>query len=529
MIINTWINESFNLFGMTITWYAVFILIGVLFATYFGIKEGKKLGIASDSIYLGLVIILPLSILGARLWYVLFNLDKISTFSEFIGFDSNGNFKGLEGLAIQGGVIAALISIFFYCKKKGLSLYSILDIVAPGFLMGQISGRWGNFTNHELYGPIVQYPDFLDSIPILGDNMYIDGAWRHPVFLYESALNFVGLMVILVLRRKCKKLKSGDLMGVYLIWYGLVRCFTESLRLNSGKAEPLMFAGMPVSILISVLFIVVGSAYLIIKRMIGKQKLYQDILSEVALNKLDTILFDLDGTLLNTKPLIDASFVHTFAHFRPDYVLTDEELDSFFGPTLQQTFSKYSSNQEEIDKMIEYYREFNIPHHNDMVKIFPGVKDTIKTLSSKGYNLGVVSSKKTDLVKFGLQLFDIEKYMDVIIGANEVKNHKPAPDGILLAIEKIKEVNAEANRIFEEETKNDSKIVKTIKNIIRHPKKEVRNVAYVGDTLGDMKAGKAANVKTIGCLYIKHPEIMLEAMPDYVISKMSDLINICVE
>ena len=193
-------NTMQILIAMVIYMSAV-ILIGVLFATYFGIKEGKKLGIASDSIYLGLVIILPLSILGARLWYVLFNLDKISTFGEFIGFDSNGDFKGLEGLAIQGGVIAALISIFFYCKKKGLSLYSILDIVAPGFLMGQISGRWGNFTNHELYGPIVAHPDFLDSIPILGDNMYIDGAWRHPVFLYESALNSI-------------KIKSSKLLPV---------------------------------------------------------------------------------------------------------------------------------------------------------------------------------------------------------------------------------------------------------------------------------------------------------------------------
>lgn len=485
-----YIDPTFSLFGLEIAWYAVCILIGVLIAVWAGVREGKKIGIPSDDVYWGVIIVLPCAIIGARLWYILFNLDEHWSFRKIIGLEG-----GLAGLAIQGGVIAAMITIFIYCRVKKISLYRILDIVAPGFLIGQICGRWGNFCNHELYGPIVKNPNFLKSIPILGENMFIDGAYRHPTFLYESVLNLIGLSIMLVLRRKCKKLKSGDLIGVYFVWYGMVRIFTESLRGKSGANEILMLGPIPVSILISVIFIVGGLAFLIIKRFVGPKDYYQDIMKEIADNKLDTILFDLDGTLLDTKPLIDRSFIHTFEHFRPDYVLTDEELDSFFGPTLYQTFSRYSDDEAEIEKMIAYYREYNVANHDAIVKVMPGAKELIYTLHKKGYKLGVVSSKKTDLVRHGLELFGLLDKMDIVIGADEVKNHKPAPDGILLAKEKL----------------------------------EAEKIAYVGDTLNDILAGKAAGVKTIGCLYIKHPEVMLEASPDYVIQKLTDILKICME
>ncbi len=487
-----WIEPSFKIGDLTIAWYAIFILTGVVLAVILGVKEGRKLGIAPDIIYTGVVITLPIAIIGARLWYVLFNLSNFSNFGEVLGF-RNGQFVGLSGLAIQGGVIAALITVYIYCRKRNVKLYRILDLVAPGFLIGQILGRWGNFCNHELYGPIVSNPDFLKAIPILGENMYINGAYRHPTFLYESALNLIGLIIMLVLRRKSKKLLSGDLIGIYLIWYGLVRIFTESLRSMSGANEILKWGPIPVSIAISIVFIICGIAFLVIKRFLGPKEKYQDILKFIFDNKIDTVLFDLDGTLLNTKPLIDRSFIHTFMHFRPDYKLTDEELDSFFGPTLYQTFSRYSNDEEEIQEMIQYYRDYNVPNHDSMVNPFPGAKDTIKDLHKKGVKVGVVSSKKTDLVMHGLEIFGMLEYMDIVIGADEVKNHKPAPDGILLAKEKLNS----------------------------------KNVLYVGDTKNDILAGKNANVKTCGVLYIKNPSIMLEVSPDYVINKLSEIEVIC--
>ena len=418
---------AFKLFNAEVRWYAIFILLGVVLAVIAGVREGKKIGIPSEYIYTGVCIVLPCAILGARLWWDLFNIDKIHSFIDVFAIWDGG-------LAIQGGVIAALITIYFYCRYRKFSFYRILDVVAPGFLIGQICGRWGNFCNHELYGPIVKHPDFLKSIPILGENMFIDGAYRHPVFLYESLLNLVGLVIMLLFRRKFKKLESGDLIGGYLVWYGIVRIFTESLRMNSGVNEPLMAGPIPMSILTSVIFILCGIAFLVAKRFIGPRTNYAKLMDTIKENKYDTVLFDLDGTLLNTRELINRSFVHTFEHFRPDHVLTDEELDSFFGPSLRQTFSRYSTDEQEIEEMIQYYREFNVASHDEMVTAFPGAKSLIRTLARKGYKLGVVSSKKTDLVEHGLEIFGMRDKIKVIIGEEDVKNPKPDPEGILEAM-----------------------------------------------------------------------------------------------
>ena len=116
-----------------------------------------------------------------------------------------------------------------------------------------------------------------------------------------------------------------------------------------------------------------------------------------------------------------------------------------------------------------------------------------QNIEKKGIKVGVVSSKKTDLVMHGLEIFGMLEYMDIVIGADEVKNHKPAPDGILLAKEKLNS----------------------------------KNVLYVGDTKNDIIAGKNASVKTCGVLYIKDPSVMLEVAPDYVINKLSEIEVIC--
>ena len=486
-------GEATYLFNTPIHLYAICILIGVCIALWLGLREAKKLGVSSDDIYLGLIIILPLAIIGARLWYVIFNINEFADFLEVLGFQ-DGQFTGLSGLGIQGGIIVAIISIIIFCKVKKISFFKIMDIVAPGFLIGQICGRWGNFFNHELYGPAIENSVFLKNIPFLGDMMLIDGEYRHPVFLYESALNLCGLILMLVARRKFKFVKLGDLVGFYLWWYGVVRIFTESLRLNSGVAEPLMIGPVPVSILTSILFIIAGIIYLGLKRvspMFPKDS-YIDLVNQIDKNRFDTILFDNDGTLLDTRELIDKSFIHTFEKFRPDYKLTEEELDSFFGPTLYQTFSKYGENGEEIQEMIKYYREFNEPNHDIYAKPFPGAKELLKKLNKKGYKIGVVSSKKNNLLNHGLEHFELSQYIDIVVGADDVSKHKPEPDSILFAKEKL----------------------------------NGKNVLYVGDTLNDILAAKNAKVKSVGVLYIKHPEIMLEAKPDYAISNLLELLKV---
>ena len=503
-------GEPTYLFNTSIHLYAICILIGVAIALWLGLREAKNLGIASDDIYLGLIIILPIAIIGARVWYVLFNIDQFPDFLSVLGFQ-DGQFTGLSGLAIHGGIIFAIIAVFIYCKIKKISFLKVMDLVAPGFFIGQICGRWGNFFNHELYGPVIENSVFLKNIPFIGDMMYIDGAYRHPTFLYESALNLVGLILILVGRRKFKFIKTGDFIGFYLCWYGVVRIFTESLRMQSGVDEPLMAGPIPVSILISIIFIVSGILFLVLKRVLPKmvkanensnafvkeianipQDYYIELVESIKINRFDTILFDNDGTLLDTRELIDKSFIHTFEKFRPDHQLTEEELDSFFGPTLYQTFSKFGESEDEIQKMIKYYREFNEPNHDIYAKLFPGAKELLKKLNKKGYKIGVVSSKKNQLLAHGLEHFGLLEYVDIVVGADDVLNHKPAPDSLLFAKEKL----------------------------------NGKNVLYVGDTLNDILAAKNAKMKSVGVLYIKHPEIMLEAKPDYVISNLTELLKV---
>lgn len=483
---------------LNVRWYAIFILTGIAVAVYMGIREGKKLGICSDYVYWGVVIAVPCAIIGARLWYVIFNFDEFESFGEIIGL--NG---GLSGLGIQGGVIAALIAVYLYCKKKGISLYKALDIVAPGFFVGQIFGRWGNFCNHELYGPeVINISLFKKLLPsFITENMFIDGAYRHPAFLYESLLNLVGLALVLVARRFFKKLRSGDLMGFYLIWYGIVRIFTESLRLKGDPTDPLMLGNtnIPVSIATSVLFIVCGLVFIVLKSFFGPKVYYQDILTEVKDNKIEMVLFDLDGTLLNTRPLIFASFVYTFEKYFPNKVLSDEELESFFGPTLKTTFSRYTDDEQLINEMIEYYRAFNKAQHDAYAKPFEGCKEIIKSLHRKHYKVGIVSSKKREVVMMGCDLAKITEYIDAFVCEDEVQNPKPDPEGINVAISML-----------------DKDIDKN-------------KVLYVGDHPSDIKAAKAAGVKSCGVMYSSKAEELDAETPDYEVYKLMDLLIILVE
>lgn len=485
-------EAGMSIFGIRL--YAICILTGIIVGVFMMLREGKRLGIYSDFIYYGVILAVPLAIVGARIWYILFNLDEGWTFAKIIGLDG-----GISGLAIQGGVIVAILVVYFWSRAKKVSFYKVIDIMAPALLTAQIFGRWGNFFNKELYGPVIQNVSVFQVLlpKFITENMYIAGAYRHPTFLYEGMLNLIGVVGLLIIRRKLKKLESGDLMGGYLIWYGIVRCITETLRSKSGANEVLMVGPIKVSILVSIIFIVCGIAFLIIKRFFGKRELYQDIIENVKMNKIDTILFDLDGTVLNTKRLIDQSFIHTFAKFYPDYKLTDEELDSFFGPTLRETFSRYSNDEKQIQEMMDYYKEFNVKNHTkDYIEPYDGVKDTLKFLKKKGYKLGIVSSKRKEIILLGLDLYDLTQYFEVIIGGDEVEHPKPAPEGINKAIEVLK------------------------------PK---YNVLYVGDNPSDIQTGINANVKTCDVMYSPKFEECEKLNPTYCISSFSSLIKILVE
>ncbi|QMS84878.1 prolipoprotein diacylglyceryl transferase [Candidatus Xianfuyuplasma coldseepsis] len=298
--------------------YSLMIMLGLLTAILLGIREGNKLGISTDHILDGVLIIVPLSIVGTRLWYVLFEWGNsywpyFQTYGFVDGIINVFNIRD-GGLAIHGGFITAFVSAYFYTKKRGINIFSVFDIMAPGFLIAQAFGRWGNFFNQEAHGGIIggttdgapalsldeqreflsgtlKLPDFITNQMLIeiepGDPGYlvedmfgemVRVNYYHPTFFYESMWNVVGFIIMLILRRT-KILTRGDLLPVYLIWYSVGRYFIEGMRTDS------LYIGdtnIRTAQVISLVMIAGGIALLALTRTIWPQKKYYEVLAEVA-------------------------------------------------------------------------------------------------------------------------------------------------------------------------------------------------------------------------------------------------------
>ena len=243
-----------------IRWYSVLILIAFTIGYLLVSNRCKKEGISSVFITDLCFYLVIFCILGARAYYCLFNLDYYSKNLLDI-------FKIWEGgLAIHGGIIAGILTIYFYTRKKEISLLKLLDIFAPALVLGQAIGRWGNFFNMEAYGPETTLSTLKNlHIPqFIIDGMYIDRVYHHPTFLYESIGCLIIFMIIMLIRN-IKAIKKGQITSIYLISYGIIRFLIERLRQDS-----LMFFNFKVAQLISILMIIIG-LYLFIKPYIKKE------------------------------------------------------------------------------------------------------------------------------------------------------------------------------------------------------------------------------------------------------------------
>lgn len=241
--------------NFNIYWYSILIIIGVVLGYFIAKKDAKKCGI-EDKIFDNLVFyMLIIGIIGARLYYVIFNYKEFDSIIDIFKI-YNG------GLAIYGGIIASIIFIYFYSKKKKIKFIKILDILAPSLIIAQSIGRWGNFFNSEAYGSVVSL-DFLNNLHLpkfIIDNMYINGMYHHPTFLYESILCLIGF-VILILIRKYKNIKDGDITYIYLVYYGIIRFFIEGLRMDS-----LYLFNFRISQIVSIICIIIGIVGIIYNR-----------------------------------------------------------------------------------------------------------------------------------------------------------------------------------------------------------------------------------------------------------------------
>ena len=203
-------------FGTPVYWYGAIIALGFLLAAVYALKSCRKFGIGQDDMCDVLIVSLPLSIIGARLFYVLGAWGDFKDNPAAIINIRDG------GLAIYGGVIMAVVGVFIVCRFKKINVTDVLDIAGLGLLIGQMIGRWGNLFNAEVYGDVTGLPW---GMSING------GAPVHPLFLYESLWNLVGFL--LIRKRTGRRLFRGEMFLMYLGWYGLGRALLENLRDNA--------------------------------------------------------------------------------------------------------------------------------------------------------------------------------------------------------------------------------------------------------------------------------------------------------
>ena len=235
--------------SINIYWYSVLIIISIIIGYYFSKREADKNNLTSKFIEDMLFYIVIIAIIGARLYYVIFNFnlfkdDLLSIFKVWEG-----------GLAIYGGVIASFIFVVYYSKKHHKSILLTCDTLVPYLILGQAIGRWGNFFNGEAHGPIttISHLEKLHIPNFIIEGMYINGNYYIPTFLYESLWCLLGFIILLIIRKKNNYNIPGILLSSYFIWYGIGRLYIEGLRTDS-----LYIGVFRVSQIVSIILVIIG-------------------------------------------------------------------------------------------------------------------------------------------------------------------------------------------------------------------------------------------------------------------------------
>ncbi|KGX92923.1 prolipoprotein diacylglyceryl transferase [Pontibacillus halophilus JSM 076056 = DSM 19796] len=242
----------------TIYWYGVIIATGLFIGLWMATKESQRLGLPKDIFVDLLVFAIPIAILSARIYYVIFewNRFKDASFIEMIAV-----WEG--GIAIHGALIGSVLTALVFARVRKVSFWKLADIAAPSIILGQAVGRWGNFMNQEAHGgPVSEsfYENVMQYFPdFIVNQMVIDGTLYHPTFLYESVWNFLVLALLLYLRRVNPK--RGEIFLTYVIAYSIGRFFIEGMRTDSLYVFEVIRMAQAISVAL-----VVGAVLLMIFR-----------------------------------------------------------------------------------------------------------------------------------------------------------------------------------------------------------------------------------------------------------------------
>ena len=234
-------STAFHIGGKAIYWYGILIALGVVLALWFCMTQKEKYGISEDDLLDAVLWGVPLSVVGARVYYVIFYLD---IFKKADGSFDWGSAIAIwdGGLAIYGAVIAAFLVGLVLSRRKGFKLGAMTDLIVMGFLIGQAVGRWGNFMNREAFGAETTLPWRMELVTKTGELVDV-----HPTFLYESLWNVVGLLLIALVVSRVRRF-DGQNTWCYFLWYGLGRFWIEGLRTDSLYLFDWTIGGAPIRV-----------------------------------------------------------------------------------------------------------------------------------------------------------------------------------------------------------------------------------------------------------------------------------------
>ena len=434
MIYNSFLDFNSDNFlemgNFQIKWYAICILTGIILACVLGIKEAKRFGISSNMILDGVLICVPLAIIGARLYYVFtswssFQRETImGTLMAIIGYE-NGQLQ-LAGLAINGGIIVAVLFVPIYCKFRKINMFHVFDLLAPGLLIGQICGRWGNFFNNEAHGPSINdrpswllnlVPDFIMENMEFGSYVYnsvtekyeyMYSTW-HPTFFYEGIWNTIALVLILISRRKNKHQRVGDSVAFYLAWYGLGR----ALIIEPLRMDPLLFVQSVgpdvlfnrVNVVINLVLALIGITWLVLKHTVFKEPYYIEAQQKIKEKRIDGVIFRLDETLVTVTKLLENAYYYTVKEMRNED-LTDDDL--------AELIKIKPENYFQIEEELTYFNDYFYKHLNQM-KVVLDCKEFFKTLFKNDFSVAVVTNYDKHFAEYVLETLKSTKYVSVIV------------------------------------------------------------------------------------------------------------------
>jgi len=245
---------AFHIGSLEIHWYGIMLVIAIIAALLLARIEAKRRGENPDHVYTAVLIAVPLGFIGARAYHV---IDKWSYYSQH-----PSEIIGGAGLGIFGAVIGGVIGMIIYTKWRKLSTLRWFDICAPGIILAQAIGRWGNYFNQEVYGKPTDLPWAIYINPENRVAGYSSYEQYHPLFFYESMLNLIGCIMLLIIGRKFKtRLLDGEIFIVYVIYYSTIRFCLEWLRI-----EYWTIAGFPTACWVSLITIIVSIAIIIYRR-----------------------------------------------------------------------------------------------------------------------------------------------------------------------------------------------------------------------------------------------------------------------